>query len=181
MTIIGKLLNPSARPTRAARKPGASPYQALAELAGTLRYHQEMPLRFQREWLAMFLAGVMVLGLVAGLYLNVTARAAIAGREIQGLEAEIAANKRVNADLQTRIAILLSNTVLAQRARELGFEPATRENIEYIVVPGYVPAQGVNFIQPAAETDLLASHPEYTESLFAWLGRQIESASQPLP
>jgi cell division protein FtsL len=186
MTILNRLLHPSARPIRAVRKKvektekADNPYQAVAELAGTLRHHQEMPIRFQREWLAAFLVGVILLGLVAGLYLNVSARAAITGREIQSLEAEIAANKRDNADLQTHIAILLSNQSLSQRARALGFEPVKRDDVEYIVVPGYFPPQGINFVQPTIETDLLATKPEYSESLFDWLGRQIEAASRPL-
>lgn len=184
MTILNRLLNPSAqRPVRAARKKTEkpnSPYQAIAEMAGTLRHHQEMPLRFQREWLAAFLAGVMLLGLVSGLYLNVTARAAITGREIQNLEAEIAANRRENADLETQIALLLSNQSLSQRAQALGFEPVRRDNVEYIVVPGFFPSQGISLVQPAAETDLLTAKPEYTESLFEWLGRQMEAASRPL-
>ncbi len=183
MTILSRLMNPSARPVKAVRKKAEkadSPYQAVAELAGTLRHHQEMPIRFQREWLAVFLVGVMLLGLVAGLYLNVSARAAITGREIQSLEAEIAANKRDNADLQTQIATLLSNQSLSQRARALGFEPVKREDVEYIVVPGYFPPQGINLVQPVAETNLLAKKPEYSESLFEWLGRQMEAASRPL-
>ncbi len=183
MTILSRLMNPSARPVKAVRKKAEkadTPYQAIAELAGTLRHHQEMPIRFQREWLAVFLVGVMLLGLVAGLYLNVSARAAITGREIQSLEAEIAVNKRDNADLQTQIATLLSNQSLAQRAQALGFEPVKREDVEYIVVPGYFPPQGIHLVQPVADADLLAKKPEYTESLFEWLGRQMEAASRPL-
>lgn len=184
MTLLHRLLRPSARPLRLVRQksePPASAYQAVAEVVGTLRQHQAMPIRFQHEWLAAFLALVMMAGLVAGLYLNVTARTAITGREIQTLEAEIAANKRDNADLQTHIAALLSSQALSQRARSLGFEPVQREEVEYIVVPGYFPPQGVTFVQPAAETDLLAARPEYNESLFEWLGRQLEAASRPLP
>ncbi len=180
MTILSRLLNPSARSVRVVRKKADNPYQAIAEMAGTLRFHQEIPLRFQREWLAIFLAGVMLLGLVAGLYLNVTARAAITGREIQSLKVEIAANERDNADLQTQIAGLLSNQALSQRAQALGFEPVSREEVEYIVVAGYFPQPGLHFAQPVAETDLLATKPEYTESLFEWLGRQLEAASKPL-
>ncbi|MCX7754964.1 MAG: hypothetical protein N2117_06920 [Anaerolineales bacterium] len=183
MTLLNRLLHPSARPLRLVRKeaqPPANTYQAVAELTGSLRHHREMPLRLQHEWLAAFLAFVMLTGLVAGLYLNVTARTAITGREIQSLEAEIAANKRDNADLQTQIAALLSHQSLSQRARSLGFEPVQRQEVEYIVVPGYFPSQGVQFVQPVAETDLLTARPEYNESLFEWLGRQLESASRPL-
>lgn len=180
MTILGKLINPDERPRATRKKKGVSPYQAVAEMAGTLRLYQDMPMRVQREWLIVFLVGVMVLGLVAGLYLNVTARAAIAGREIQTIEAQIAVNQRVNADLQTKIAIQLSNTVLYERALAMGFEPVTRENLEYMIVPGYFPQQGVSMAQPVVETDILASSPEFSESLFDWIGRQVEAASRPL-
>jgi len=122
----------------------------------------------------------VMMSLVAGLYLNVTARTAIAGREIQNLEAEIIINERVNADLQTDIATLLSNNVLEERALAEGFAPFERANLEYLVVPGYFPPQGVNIIAPAPNPDLLAMSPEYSESLFSWIARQMESASTPL-
>jgi hypothetical protein len=180
MAIIGKFMNPGARPRATRRKDSSHPYEAVAEMAGSLRHSQDIPIRIQREWLAMFLVVVAVLGLVAGLYLNVTARAAIAGREIQTLDMQIAANQRINADLQIQIAIRLSNAVLYQRALAMGFEPVARENLHYMVVPGYFPPQGVNMVSPVAETDLRANLPEYSESLFDWIGRQIEAASRPL-
>ena len=179
MTLFGKLINPSARP-RAIRKKSTSSYQAVAEMAGALIPSVNVPMRLQREWLVMFLAGVMIAGLVAGLYLNVTARAAIAGREIQSIEAQIAVDERANADLQTQIATQLSYDQLYRRAVALGFEPLSRDNVEYMVVPGYFPQQTVEFSQPAVETDVLASSPEFSESLFDWIGRQIEAASRPL-
>ncbi len=128
----------------------------------------------------MFVAGVMLLGLVAGMYLNVTASAAIAGREIQILETEIVVNQRINADLQTKIAGLLSSQRLAERARAAGYESVTRDNLEYMVVPGYFPATGLNLIPPVAEPARPALLPEYSESLLDWVSRQLDSASKPL-
>lgn len=180
MTIVEKLINSSTR-SRAAEKPGgANTYQAMAELAGSLRGYQDMSWNVNREWLAMFLAGVMLLGMVAGMYLNVTARAAIEGRDIQRLEGEIDSRLRENADLQTQLAILLSNNVLSARASAMGYEPVIREDVEYMVVPGYFPAQGVNLVQPVSEPVSPLSSPEFSESLFDWISRQIASASKPL-
>ena len=43
------------------------------------------PWRIQRQWIVNFLLAVVSLAMVAALYLDVTARADIAGREIQNL------------------------------------------------------------------------------------------------
>jgi hypothetical protein len=179
MTIISKLIAPSARP-RKTRKPGLDAYYAIAEMAGGLGRYQDVPLRFQKQWISSFLVIVVLLSLVAGLYLNVTARAAIAGREIQNLEAEIVINERVNADLQTDIATLLSNNTLEERALAEGFIPFDQTDLEYLVVPGYFPSYDVNMIAPAANPDVLAMSPEFSESLFSWIARQMETASAPL-
>jgi hypothetical protein len=181
MTIIGKLITPDARPRpRKVRKPGMDAYHAIAEMAGGLRHYQDVPLRLQRQWISSFLTIVVTLSLVAGLYLNVTARTAIAGREIQNLEAEIVSNERINADLQTDIATQLSNNTLEQRAQAAGFAHLERTDLEYLVVPGYFPSQGVKMVAPISDPDVLAMSPEFSESLFSWLARQMESASSPL-
>jgi hypothetical protein len=179
MTIISKLIAPSARP-RKTRKRGLDAYHTIAEMAGGLGRYQDVPLRFQKQWISSFLTIVMALGLVAGLYLNVTARTAIAGREIQNLEAEIVINERVNADLQTDIATLLSNNTLEARALAAGFVHFEPADLEYLVVPGYFPSQAVNMVTPVAEVDVLAMSPEFSESLFSWIARQMETASVPL-
>jgi hypothetical protein len=179
MTIIGKLITPHARPHKA-RKPALDAYRAIADMAGGLGRYQDVPLRFQKQWISSFLVIVVMLSLVAGLYLNVTARAAIAGREIQNLEAGIVINERVNADLQTEIATLLSNNTLEERALAAGFVPLQRADLEYLVVPGYFPSQGANMNMPAANPDVLAMSPEFSESLLSWIARQMETASVPL-
>ena len=51
--------------------------------------YKEAPWRTQRKWIGLFLVGTIAVGMVAGIYLNVTSRAALAGREIQDLEAAI--------------------------------------------------------------------------------------------
>lgn len=182
MSLSAKPATSGERPrrTRHAMKAGFKPYQALADTASLLGHYQDVPVRLQKQWISSFLAIMVVVSLVAGLYLNVTARAAITGREIQTLEAEIVANERVNADLQTDLATLLSNDTLEARALALGYLPFKRVELAYLVVPGYFPTQGVNLAQPANDVDLMALSPEFSESLVGWLARQIESASVPL-
>jgi hypothetical protein len=179
MTVMAKLIAPSARPRRT-HKSGLNAYRAIADVASILGNYQDVPLRFQKQWISSFLAIVVMLSLVAGLYLNVTARAAIAGREIQNLEAEIVINERVNADLQTEIATLLSNNTLEGRALATGFTHFQGTDLEYLVVPGYFPPQGIDMVSPATNTDVLAMSPEFSESLFSWITRQMETASVPL-
>ena len=57
------------------------------------------PWRSQLQIIGMFLLILVMIALVAGIYLNVTARAATIGRQIQNLHEEIQVNERVNADL----------------------------------------------------------------------------------
>jgi len=49
--------------------------------------YRQAPWRLQRQWLGTFLLAVLGIAMVASLYLDVTAQAAISGREIQNLAA----------------------------------------------------------------------------------------------
>jgi hypothetical protein len=82
--------------------------------------------------------------------------------------------------LQTKIATLLSNGTLQERALAEGFVPFQRTDLEYLVVPGYFPSQGANMTTPVADPDVLSMSPEFSESLFSWIARQMETASAPL-
>jgi hypothetical protein len=93
---------------------------------------------------------------------------------------DIASNERLNADLQTQIAIQLSSNTLEQRAQAAGFVKIERTDVEYLVVPGYFPPQGIDISAPGAAPDVLALSPEFSESLFGWVARQMENASSPL-
>jgi cell division protein FtsL len=143
------------------------------------RVYRESPLRVQRQWVAFFLLTMVAAAMVAGLYLNVTARAALVGREIQTLEGQIVINERVNADLQTRLAHLLSIDTLERRARAQGYEPVTSAQLEYLIIPGYFPPQPVTLVNSAPDDSAVVA-PEFSQSLFEWLDQQLQSASSPL-
>jgi hypothetical protein len=142
--------------------------------------YRQAPWRTQRQWIFIFLLAMVALGMVAGLYLNVTARAALAGRQVQVLEASIAETQRANADLQTLIAAQLSSANMALRAEALGFEPVTPDNVEYIVVNGYFPAQAVSMSPTTSDTSQAAAiDPLYTQSLLQRLDEKIGASALP--
>jgi hypothetical protein len=179
MTILSKLLTPDARPA-STQKASSKTYKAVADAVGTLRLYQDVPLRFQKQWITSFLAAMILVSIIAGLYLNITSRAAITGREIQFMQEEITTNRRTNADLQTKIALLLSSESLKSRAIESGYEPLKTTDLDYMTVPGYFPSQGIDLSAPIVQSEDISVSSDYTESLFSWLARQIEAASLPL-
>ena len=179
MTILAKLTTPKSLPQPEA-KPGSKTYQAVADAVGTLGRYQDIPLRFQKQWITAFLSLMVLVGIVGGLYLNIVSRTAITGREIQALQDDITAGQNDNADLQTQIATLLSNESLQARALAAGYVPLKGEDIDYIAVPGYFPQQDMTTVAPPIENTDLSLSPDFSESLSSWLTRQIENASLPL-
>jgi len=142
--------------------------------------YRQAPWRTQRLWIVFFLLAMVAIGMVAGLYLNVTARAALAGREVQNLENAIAMNQRLNSDLQTQTASQLSTENMARRAEALGYEPATPENVEYVVVSGYFPPQAANLASGASDSpQAVAVDPLYTQSLLDWVSEKIGATARP--
>lgn len=135
--------------------------------------YRQAPWRIQRQWVGAFLLGILMLAMIAALYLDVSARAAITGREIQDLQLEITSVQRTNADLQTRLATGLSTSNMASRAFTLGFRPAEAGEIHYLIVPGFYRASAVTLVanQPQNITQTLPA--EYTESLFDWLANLL--------
>jgi hypothetical protein len=136
------------------------------------------PWRVQRQWIGGVLLTVVTFAMIAALYLDVTAQAAIAGREIQDLTAAIAASRQASTDLQTQIAALTSSSVMEQRAQALGFVSVTPLQVEYLTVPGYT-APTPEILKAASQPQLSAPSipPQYTESLLDWLDETISSSS----
>ena len=140
--------------------------------------YSQAPWRIQRQWIGVLLLGTLGLAMVASLYLDVTSQAAIAGREIQDLSAQILEAQQTNADLQSQLAQLTSTDVMELRAQKLGFQPVDPNDLDYVAVPGYVPPKpsmlvGLGPLKPNAPS----IPPEYTESLIAWLGQRLNNAS----
>ena len=134
--------------------------------------------RVQRQWIGLFLLGLVLVAMVAGIYLNITVRATLAGREIQTLQTDITNNRRHNSDLETQRASLSSIESMQKRADALGFQPADPADITYVVVPGYSPQRAINMSSPVeGHPQTLPLLPAYSESLFDWLTRKLASSA----
>ncbi len=129
--------------------------------------------------LACFCLHLVLMAMVAGIYLNVTVRATLAGREIISLQATITTNQRVNADLETQLAGLISIEAMQQRAETMGFQPANPDDITYVAVPGYMAQSAVDLSTPGVNQPAVPIIlPEYTESWFDYfMNQQASSAS----
>lgn len=133
--------------------------------------YTQAPWRTQMQILALALLILVGVAVVAGVYLNITQRTATIGRDIQGMQYEIEELQLSNADLETRLAYLTSGTQMHVRALELGFQPIERDQIEYLVVPGYAEKRAAVIAPPPEPVETYAaSLPfSYTESLLDWV------------
>jgi cell division protein FtsL len=136
--------------------------------------YRQAPWRVQRQWVGVFLLVVIGVAMVAALYLDVTARTAVTGREIQELRVQITNIQRENADLETQLADLTSTAAMERRALERGYRPVLPGELDYVSVPGFVtpePAILLEAMDATPQTDTLPA--EYTESLVEWFDERI--------
>ncbi|MCC7118501.1 MAG: hypothetical protein IT310_08260 [Anaerolineales bacterium] len=132
------------------------------------------PWRIQIRWAGSVSLAVLAATMVASLFLYVSSRTAVAGREIQNLNAAMVSSQQVNTDLQMQAATLTSASAMSERAVALGFEPALAQDVEYLVVPGY--ARRAPAILASAELPQMSAPTvphEYNESLLEWLDQKI--------
>ena len=140
-------------------------------------YHQA-PWRVQTQWLGLFLLALLLIASVAGIYLDISSRAAKTGREIQGMDADIETKERRIADLRTELATLTSAAELEKRAKELGYVQAGPGTAVYVPVTGYEPRQPA-MLAPVPSQDMVQHpllEPRYAESLLQWLFKGILSS-----
>jgi cell division protein FtsL len=138
--------------------------------------YKQAPWRIQRQWIGAFLLIVIGGAMIAALYLDVTARAAVAGREIQELRSEIMTIQRENADLETQLADLTSTAIMRERALALGYRPVKPGELDYVAVPGFFKPEPDILLAAEDTTPRVETQPaEYTQSLLEWLEEQIRS------
>jgi cell division protein FtsL len=137
--------------------------------------HRQAPWRIQRQWIGAFLLVVIGVAMVAALYLDVTARAAVAGREIQEMRKEITTIQRQNADLETQLADLTSTAVMEKRAEDLGYRPVQPGELDYVAVPGFVlPEPAILLAAEDAVLTVQNQPAEYTQSLLEWFEDRVK-------
>lgn len=149
----------------------------IQNVAHFVHAYRQAPWRVQRQWTGVFLLALLAVAMVSALYLEVNARAALVGREIQSLEFEIASIERANADMTTQLAVLQSKAVMEERARALGFRLAEPGEIHYLIVPGYSAPQAVQLAATQPPLSAPSIPPEYTQSLLEWLAERMRAPS----
>lgn len=146
----------------------------MEQFENLARNYSQAPWRKQLQVIALFLLIVVLIALVAGVYLNISARGTAVGRDIQSMQADITKFDRDIEDLQSELARILSSSQMEIRADNLGFVEVPPDQIVYLNVPGYVDRQSV-ILAPTSERTVvraIAIPPEYTESIFEWLARE---------
>ncbi len=133
--------------------------------------YKQAPWRTQLQRLFFIAVIIVVVLLVAYLYLNISAQAATAGMDFQGLEWTREDLTRQIANDQVILGQITSEENMMARAKTLGFSPIAMDKAVYVVVPGYTGRQAVTFA-PAPGPDMYTDpliQPGYTESLWEWL------------
>ena len=152
----------------------------------------QAPWRRQLQVIGTVLLILVCFAIIAGIYLNVTSRAATLGRQTQDLQIRMEGMPRMDlpedpevdkqdmpieelridiADLEAKLAALTANSDMRQRAENLGYHPASSGDIVYIQVDGYVSRQTAVLAKPLTEpsqnTQLILADA-YRQSLIDW-------------
>lgn len=132
---------------------------------------KQAPWRVQLRVTGGSLLPLIGLLIVGGMYLAVSARLTRAGREVLELEKARDLLLRQNAELTSTLAELTSPERMLERAKALGFEAVGPENVEYLIVDGYVDPPPFVAPQPPPSSEIGEGRlsPAYTETLGSWL------------
>ena len=144
-----------------------------------IQAYQQAPWRKQRQIIGIFSAGLVFTALIASVYLNVTARSATLGREIQDMQVMKEEIEKEIEDLETELAELTSARVMEQRARDLGFEYVNPATSLFLPIPGYPGRQTADLAPspPTLSATTQSLPPEFTMTLLDWAGEMIRQIS----
>jgi hypothetical protein len=138
-----------------------------------LQAYRESPWRTQLKWIGASLAVLALIALIAGIYLTVSARATEVGYQITHLEATREAQTLEIASLRAELASLTSASVMAQRARELGFQPADMSQALYVAVDPSLVRREAQLAPPASSKPEPLIKPAYKQSLWDWMVEEV--------
>jgi hypothetical protein len=147
----------------------------MDRLENLAQSYTQAPWRRQLQMIGLFSLVLVFIALVAGIYLNVSARTAKMGRDIQAAQRDIDELNQEIENLQSQLAFMLSASEMENRARNLGFIEMQPDYAIYVVVPGYVERQPAVLAPHTGRAVVSAPvlPDEYTESLFEWARRRF--------
>ncbi len=155
------------------------------------------PWRKQTYMIGVILLFLVCAAIIAGIYLNVTARAAAVGRQIQEMQVRVYGYHYLTGDsgenyvpieeleqkianLNSQMAYLTSYSVMRERLEKLDLKTIDAFSVLYIEVPGYVERQTTSLAPPPQPVVVNAAgiDPEFKESLLDWVIDQVRKTSQ---
>ena len=144
-----------------------------------IQAYKQAPWRIQLQWIGLFLLALVLIASITGIYLSISAQAARAGRNIQGLESDIDNINNEIASLTTDLAVARSTERMLTRAEELGFTLRQPDRSLYLEIPGYDPNSSLLLAPPRVNTIIEAPtvRQSYKLSLWDWLTDTIWNTS----
>jgi cell division protein FtsL len=155
----------------------------MNQIENITQAYSQAPWRKQLQFIGLFSLFLVFIALVAGIYLNVSARTAKVGRDIQYMKKQIETLDREIEDKQSQLAYLLSDREMGKRAQRLGYEPLGMNEAKFLPVPGHIGRKPA-ILAPYLHNDLIGAPiipKEYIEPLFDWLKKQSGWISFTLP
>jgi cell division protein FtsL len=141
--------------------------------------YRQAPWRKATQMGVIFLIAAVLVASILWIMLTVTVQAASAGLEIQSLETKHETLLREIASYRTDIATHTSATKMEARAKELGFRQAIPEEINYMIIPGYIGRMPqIAAPPPTVSAQPVLIKPSYTQSLSEWLFQGIIKYSE---
>jgi hypothetical protein len=158
--------------------------------------YSQAPWRKQMYMIGVVLLLLVCAAIVAGIYLNVTARAAAVGRQIQEMQVRVYGyhyltgesgetyvpieelEQRI-ANLNSQLAYLTSYTVMQDRVKKMNLTPIAADQVKYLEVSGYTDRQATSLAPPPVPVVVNASviDPQFKESLFDWVTEQARKTA----
>lgn len=140
---------------------------------------KQAPWRVQVQSVGLFLAALVVVLIVAGVYLSISGQAAAAGVGAYQLNFQRQNLERQIADRKAQIAILTSASIMEQRASDMGFERIDPSEAVYVTVSGYSGKQSVVLAPPPGivDSEQVIIKSSYRQSLWDWLFSGINRLS----
>ena len=113
---------------------------------------------------------VGVFALIGLIYLGQNGQATVTGRRAQDLSMQLDAIKHENAQLEIEIAQLTLPSRIADRARALGFRPATITQTLYVVVKNYPTDPAPVVAKPATTAASSSNLTTWWNNFLTWMG-----------
>lgn len=137
--------------------------------------YSQAPWRQQLRIIGLFSLGLVFIGLVAGIYLMVSANTVTVGRDIQAKQSELDKIDREIEEMKSQLAHTQSTEAMQARALSMGFRPVSGEDLIFLPVPGYVERQPAVLAPYSIRQVTGATYvpARYTETIFDWLKREM--------